>query len=82
MGSVTAILFNVPGSAPSAATLIDGHPLAQQGRGADRARLRGHGLGAGLDDRHRRADRPRCRSCAALILAFGPLEFLLLACGA
>ena len=31
MGSVTAILFNVPGSGPSAATLIDGHPLARQG---------------------------------------------------
>jgi TctA family transporter len=32
MGSVTAILFNVPGSAPSAATMIDGYPLAQQGQ--------------------------------------------------
>ncbi len=32
MGSITAILFNVPGTGPSAATLIDGHPLAQQGR--------------------------------------------------
>ena len=32
MGSITAILFNVPGSGPSAATLIDGHPLAQQGQ--------------------------------------------------
>jgi len=31
MGSVTAILFNVPGTGPSAATLLDGHPLAQQG---------------------------------------------------
>jgi TctA family transporter len=32
MGSVSAILFNVPGSAASAATLIDGHPLARQGQ--------------------------------------------------
>src|SRR5262245_19703976 len=32
MGSVTAILFNIPGSAPSAASLLDGHPLAQQGQ--------------------------------------------------
>jgi TctA family transporter len=32
MGSVTAILFNIPGSAPSAATMLDGFPLAQQGR--------------------------------------------------
>ena len=31
MGSVTAILFNVPGTGPSAATMIDGHPLARQG---------------------------------------------------
>ena len=32
MGSITAILFNVPGTGPSAATLIDGHPMAEQGR--------------------------------------------------
>ena len=32
MGSITAILFNVPGTAPSAATMIDGYPMAQQGR--------------------------------------------------
>jgi putative tricarboxylic transport membrane protein len=31
MGSVTAILFNIPGTAPSAATMIDGYPLAQKG---------------------------------------------------
>lgn len=31
-GSLTAILFNVPGSGPSAATMLDGHPLAQQGK--------------------------------------------------
>jgi TctA family transporter len=32
MGSVTAILLNIPGSAPNAATLIDGYPMARQGR--------------------------------------------------
>jgi len=32
MGSVTAILFNVPGTGPSAATLVDGYPLARQGQ--------------------------------------------------
>lgn len=32
MGSVTAILFNVPGTGPSAATLLDGYPMARQGR--------------------------------------------------
>jgi len=32
-GSITAILLNVPGSSPSAATTLDGFPLAKQGRG-------------------------------------------------
>lgn len=32
MGSVTAILFNIPGSTPSAATMIDGYPMAQKGQ--------------------------------------------------
>ena len=31
MGSVTAILFNVPGTAPSAATMLDGYPMARNG---------------------------------------------------
>ncbi len=31
MGSVTAILFNVPGGAPSAAALLDGYPLSRRG---------------------------------------------------
>ena len=31
-GSISAILLNIPGSAPNAATLIDGHPLAKQGK--------------------------------------------------
>lgn len=31
MGSVTGILFNIPGSTPSAAILFDGYPLSQQG---------------------------------------------------
>lgn len=31
MGSVTAILINVPGAAPNAATTIDGYPMAQRG---------------------------------------------------
>lgn len=32
MGSITAILFNIPGGAPSAAVLLDGYPLGRQGR--------------------------------------------------
>lgn len=31
-GSVTAILVNVPGTGPNAATLLDGFPMAQQGK--------------------------------------------------
>jgi putative tricarboxylic transport membrane protein len=33
-GSISAILLNAPGTAPSAATCLDGHPLAKQGRAA------------------------------------------------
>ena len=32
MGSVTSILFNIPGRASSAATLLDGHPMALEGK--------------------------------------------------
>jgi TctA family transporter len=32
MGSVTAILFNIPGKNSNAATLLDGHPLARKGQ--------------------------------------------------
>jgi TctA family transporter len=31
MGSITAILFNIPGNAPSAAVLLDGHPMSRAG---------------------------------------------------
>ena len=31
-GSITAILLNTPGTAPNAATCLDGYPLAQQGK--------------------------------------------------
>ena len=37
MGSITAILFNVPGRAPSAATMLDGHPMARMARPARRS---------------------------------------------
>jgi TctA family transporter len=32
MGSVTAILFNIPGKAQNAVTMLDGYPLTQQGQ--------------------------------------------------
>ncbi|MBL0712269.1 MAG: tripartite tricarboxylate transporter permease [Desulfosarcina sp.] len=31
MGSMTAILFNIPGTAPNAATILDGYPMACRG---------------------------------------------------
>ena len=31
-GMITAILLNTPGTAPNAATCLDGYPLAQQGK--------------------------------------------------
>lgn len=34
-GSITAILINAPGTPNAAATVFDGHPLAQQGRAGD-----------------------------------------------
>src|SRR5215213_10294939 len=77
MGSVTAILFNVPGSAPSAATLIDGHPMARQGEArtalacAATASALGSTIGIGVLILLLPVIRP-------LLLAFGPLEFLLL----
>lgn len=32
-GSITAILLNIPGSGPNAATLLDGYPMTQKGEG-------------------------------------------------
>ncbi len=77
MGSVTAILFNVPGSAPSAATMIDGHPLAQQGqaRTALACAATASALGSTIGIVILIALLPVVRP---LLLAFGPLEFLLL----
>ena len=40
-GSVTAVLLNIPGSTPNAATLIDGYPMTQKG-------LAGRALGNAL----------------------------------
>lgn len=77
-GSATAILFNIPGESENAATLFDGHPLAQQGRA-------GEALGAA-------GFSSLCGVLLAIlifitilpimrpvVLAFGPPEFCLLA---
>lgn len=34
-GSITAILINTPGTAPNAATMFDGYPLAREGRAGE-----------------------------------------------
>lgn len=34
-GSVSAILINVPGTGPNAATLLDGYPMSQEGRAGE-----------------------------------------------
>jgi TctA family transporter len=46
-GSVSAILLGIPGSPPNAATVVDGYPMARQGRGGQAmgAALMASGLG-------------------------------------
>lgn len=34
-GAITSILVNTPGDASNAATILDGHPMCQQGRGSE-----------------------------------------------
>jgi TctA family transporter len=78
MGSITAILFNIPGTAPSAATMIDGHPLAMQGkaRTAIACSATASALGSTIGVVILVFSLPVLRR---FILAFGPAEFLILA---
>jgi putative tricarboxylic transport membrane protein len=78
MGSITAILFNIPGTAPSAASMIDGHPLAMQGkaRTAIACSATASALGSSIGVVILVASLPVLRR---FILAFGPAEFLILA---
>lgn len=46
-GSVTAILFNTPGDAPNAATVLDGYPMARAGRAAEALTASAVASGAG-----------------------------------
>jgi putative tricarboxylic transport membrane protein len=77
MGSVTAILFNIPGTAASAATLIDGHPLARQGeaRTAIGCSAASSALGSSFGVLALVALLPFLRRAA---LAFGPAELLMM----
>lgn len=78
MGSVTAILFNVPGNPPNAATVLDGYPLARQGRArtAIACSAGASALGSTFGIIVLILMIPVMRSA---LLAFGPPEFLMLA---
>lgn len=78
MGSVTAILFNIPGTGPNAATLIDGHPMAMNGeaRTAIACSATASALGSTVGIGVLILLLPLAY---AFVLSFGPLEFVLLA---
>ncbi|HEX9562883.1 MAG TPA: tripartite tricarboxylate transporter permease, partial [Gemmatimonadaceae bacterium] len=78
MGSVTAILLNIPGTAPNAATLIDGYPMAQKGmaRTALAASATASALGSTIGVAVLIAVLPLI---APIIPRIGPAEYLLLA---
>ncbi|CAN5875961.1 tripartite tricarboxylate transporter permease [soil metagenome] len=78
MGSVTAILLNIPGTAPNAATLIDGYPMAQKGmaRTALAASATASALGSTFGVILLIAFVP---VVALVITRIGPPEYLLLA---
>jgi len=77
-GSITAILFNTPGTPNNAATCLDGYPLAQQGKAgyALGAAATASALGAIMGLVVLMAVIPVMRQ---VVLAFGPPEFFLLA---
>ncbi|MDP2643618.1 MAG: tripartite tricarboxylate transporter permease [Desulfobacterales bacterium] len=77
-GSVTAILFGVPGAGPNAATIIDGYPMAQKGEAgrAIGAALTASALGGLLGTLILALLIPILRP---LVLVFGPPEFFMLA---
>ena len=77
-GSITAILLNTPGSAPNAATAIDGYPLAQQGKAglAIGAAASANAIGGIIGTISVLAILPVAKD---IVLLFGPPEFFLLA---
>ncbi len=76
-GSITAILLNTPGSAPNAATCLDGYPLAQQGKAgmAIGAAASANSIGGIIGTISVLAVLPFAKE---LVLLFGPPEFFLL----
>ncbi len=77
MGSITAILFNVPGNASSAASQIDGHPISRMGypRKAIAAAATASAIGSVIGVVALILILPMVRP---FILQFGPLERFLL----
>lgn len=77
-GSVTAILLNTPGTAPSAATVFDGYPMALQGRAGQAigAAASSSALGGLIGLFTLLMFMPFARQ---VVLSFGPSEFFLLA---
>jgi TctA family transporter len=78
MGSVTAILFNIPGTSPNAATMLDGYPMARRGeaRTAIACSAAASALGSTVGVVMLIALLPAVRW---IVLAVGPPELLLLA---
>jgi putative tricarboxylic transport membrane protein len=78
MGSITAILFNIPGKASNAVTLLDGYPMTQQGKAktAIGSAATASALGSALGVFILIAMIPFMRNAA---IALGPAEYLMLA---
>src|SRR5919198_921363 len=76
-GDITSVLFGIPGEATSAATVLDGHPMARRGEAgrALGAVLFSSLVGAVFGAFVLAASVPIVRP---VVLAFGPPEFLLL----
>ena len=76
-GSITAILINTPGTAPNAATVFDGYPLAKQGKAgkAIGASATASALGGVIGVITLLAVIPIAKQ---VVLLFGPAEFFLL----
>ena len=77
MGSITAILFNIPGRNSNAATLLDGYPMAQQGKAktAIGCSAAASALGSSFGVLVLILIIPVVRK---VILAFGPAEILMM----
>src|SRR6185295_7186666 len=76
-GSITSILLNTPATAPNAATCLDGHPLAQQGKAglAIGAAGSANAIGAIIGTISVLAVLPLAND---IVLLFGPPEFFLM----